>query len=261
MSHQAMQNNLDKKVSDDFRGNAELIEMSRYIDLEIYHAVERSHPYYIEMVEEISSKIASLAAEKKCRVLEFGAGTGLATGEILGLPNLDVVALELDAECAAILTREVADTAQVVTGNILSYQALEPFDAIFSVFAHDHIHHDDAPRLVANLRRNLKRGGLYLMGGEILPFYENNEERSEALYRYHGFIIEKALRDGHFELAQIEISALKSGIQKIGDFKRHEALFETEMLVGDFRLLEKIKHGPEHLDDVGGVYTYVFEAI
>jgi len=261
MSNQAMQNSLDNKFSDDFRGNAELIEMSRYIDLEIYHAVERSHPYYVEMVGEIRTRIETLAAKKKCSVLEFGAGTGLATDEVLDIPNLDVVALELDAECAAILAREVMGKAQVVTDNILTYQAHEPFDAIFSVFAHDHIHHDDAPRLVANLRRNLKRGGLYLMGGEILPFYENNEGRTEALYRYHGFIIEKALRDGHFELAQIEISALKSGIQKIGDFKRHEALFETEMLAGDFRLLEKIKLGPEHLDDVGGVYTYVFEAI
>jgi len=261
MSNQATSKKAVDSYSDDFRGNAKMIEMSRYIDLEIYHAVERSHPYYVEMVDSISNRIRTAQNDEPYRVLEFGAGTGLATEEILTIPDVDLVALELDSECSAILEREIEGRAEVVTDNVLTYLSGQPFDAIFSVFAHDHIHHDDAPRLVTNLRRNLKNGGLYLMGGEILPFYSNDKERAEALYRYHGFIVEKALREGHFELAQIEISALKSGIQKIGDFKRHEALFEKEMLAGDFRLLEKTKLGPDHLDDVGGVYTYVFEAI
>ena len=44
----------------------------------------------------------------------------------------------------------------------------------------------------------------------------------------------------------------------IGDFKRHEALFEQEMTAGDLRLSDKSKMGPVDRDDVGGVYVYAY---
>ena len=95
---------------------------------------------------------------------------------------------------------------------------------------------------------------------EILPYFESDEERIDALHRYHGFIVAKALRNNDFELAQIEINALKSGVFKIGDFKRHEAQFEQEMLSANFKLSRKTKIGPIDIDDVGGVFVYVFQA-
>ena len=42
----------------------------------------------------------------------------------------------------------------------------------------------------------------------------------------------------------------------VGDFKRHEDLFEKEMAAGDLKQESKTKMGPTHLDDVGGVYVY-----
>ena len=98
------------------------------------------------------------------------------------------------------------------------------------------------------------------MGMEILPYFSNEKERIQSLYAYHLFIINKALRERHFEVAKLEIDALRSGADKIGDFKRHEGMFEDEMSKG-FKLIEKKKIGPTDLSDVGGVFVYVFEAI
>ncbi len=253
-------NHLNLDIS--FDGRAPALEMSRYIDLDLYHAVERSHPYYVEMLAEINRHLAGRCkpgGEFHC--LEFGAGTGLASLEFLTLPGIRLDALELDAKCCELLARYTQERARCIQGDAVVFRGDEPYDVVVSVFAHDHIHYDQGRELATNIRRNLKTGGLYIMGGEILPDYGDEDERVDALHRYHGFIVAKALREGNFELAQIEINALKSGIFRIGDFKRHEKLFENEMLSAAFRLHSKNKIGPKNPADVGGVYVYAFEAI
>ena len=45
----------------------------------------------------------------------------------------------------------------------------------------------------------------------------------------------------------------------IGDFKRHEAMFEEEVESSGLRMIEKKKMGPSDRDDVGGIFVYVFE--
>lgn len=249
-------------MEDRFKGNAHRLEMSRYIDLEVYHRVERTHPFYEEMIEALHDLVRPIAAEGPRRLWEFGAGTGLATGEFLKHPNLRIDALDLDSECCRILSDHLKDAVACICDDALTHGETGAYDLAASVFAHDHIPYELGPRLAANIRRNLKRGGRYVMGGEILPYFHDDDSRREALYRYHGFIVSKAMRDENFEVAQIEINALKSGLYKIGDFKRHEAMFEAEMLSGgQFRIAEKLKIGPSDLDDVGGVYVYAFEAV
>ena len=237
-------------------------EMSRYIDLNLYHQVERTHPFYTEMLDEMLSQIrAGCDPAKRYRVLELGSGTGIFTEELIKLPFLDVTALEYDPKCCQVLRNEMAGTScRVVHGDAVEYREPQAFDFVVSTFAHDHIHYDRAATFAANIRANLKRGGLYLMGGEVLPPYSTTAERSEALHRYHGYIVNKALRDGHFRVAQIEINALESGLGMIGDFKRHEALFEHEMEGACMALRKKRKIGPAHPDDVGGVFVYTYAA-
>jgi cyclopropane fatty-acyl-phospholipid synthase-like methyltransferase len=239
---------------------ADRIEMSRYIDLQLYHAVERTHPFYVEMIEELNLQIARFRPAPQFGLLEIGAGTGLATDEFLTHDGVQVTCVDFDQNCCDLLAGRLGDRVTVRCDDAVSFRADQPFDIAVSVFAHDHIHYDRAKDFARNIRQLLKKGGYYLMGGEILPFYQTSQERYEALHLYHGFIIEKALRDGHFELAQIEINALKSGIQMIGDFKRHEALFEEEMAEG-FELVSKTKMGPTHREDVGGVFVYTFKAV
>lgn len=249
-------------MTQDFGGNAKKIEMSRYIDLDIYHAVERSHPFYIEMIHRLHQALddANPTAMPQ-RLLELGAGTGLATVEFIKHGYLSIDALEYDHECCRILEGYVESKARVICGDAIVWRGDAPYDVVASVFAHDHIHYDRRFEFARNIRANLRPGGLYLMGGEILPHFVSDEERCEALHKYHGFIIETALRANHFEVAQIEINALKSGLFRIGDFKRHEAMFEEEMLQSGFAPLFKERIGPLDRDDVGGVYVYAFTAI
>jgi SAM-dependent methyltransferase len=249
-------------MTQDFGGNVQKIEMSRYIDLDIYHAVERSHPFYIEMTNRLLQVVDdTFPGKEPRRLLELGAGTGLATVEFAKLGYLSIDALEYDQECCQVLEGYAGAKARVICGDAIVWRGDAPYDLVASVFAHDHIHYDRRFEFARNIRANLQPGGLYLMGGEILPTFDSDEEHREALYKYHGFIVETALRASHFEVAQIEINALKSGLYRIGDFKRHEAMFEEEMLSAGFAMTIKERIGPQHRDDVGGVYVYAFTAI
>ncbi|MCW8914496.1 MAG: class I SAM-dependent methyltransferase [Magnetovibrio sp.] len=248
----------------EFGGNMQTFEMSRYIDLDLYHAVERTHPYYVEMIDEIQRLLGETSnGSDVLKAWEFGAGTGLATEEFIKHENLVIDALDLDSDCKAILESHIAPKAagrvNFILGDATTYKGEEPYDVVMSVFAHDHIPYEKGEDLAKNISDNLKPGGLYIIGGELLPFYTSEEERQEALHLYHGFIVSKALRDGYFELAQIEINALKSGLEKIGDFKRHEEQFEQEMLSQGFKMHTKTKLGPVDKNDVGGVFVYAFE--
>lgn len=237
------------------------LEMSRYIDLELYHAVERTHPFYMEMIQEIHQVLEKLDTNRSWNILEIGAGTGLLTEELIKYPHLRIDALDYDANCCEALQRHIKGRANSICSDAVTYHGKTTYDMAISVFAHDHIHYDRRFDFAANIRRNLKKGGLYIMGGEILPYFSNPDTHREALYTYHGFIVNKALRERHFALAQIEINALASGLGLVGDFKRHEAMFEEEMASSALHLLVKEKIGPDVPSDVGGVFLYVYEAV
>ncbi len=250
-------------MTDLFKGNAKRIEMSRYIDLDIYHAVEKTHPFYMEMIGEIHNNIESLTSRcKEAALLELGAGTGLLTEELIRHKNLIIDALDVDHPICEILEKHVGSKIRkVLCEDAVTFCNKEPYDLVVSTFAHDHINFEQGPRFIANIRKNLKKGGHYIMGGEILPHFSDEKQRQEALYTYHGYIVNKALRERHFLLAQIEINALQSGLDLIGDFKRHEEMFEKEMLSANFKLKKKMKMGPLDLNNVGGVFVYVYEAL
>lgn len=242
------------------------IEMSRYIDLPTYHKIERGHPFYEEMLEEVDTQIVvfqkkSEPGSDKLKALEIGAGTGLCSLELVKHTFLDLDCLEIDNKCCTILeSHPAAASYKVVQGDAVTYCRPHHYDLVISTFAHDHIHYDKRFAFAANIYNNLKPGGRYILGGEILPYYSNDSERKKALFRYHNYIIDLALQKGRVQLSELENNALKSGLDMVGDFKRHEIMFEEEMESAGFRLIKKMKMGPLDRDDVGGVFVYVFEA-
>lgn len=243
------------------------LEMSRYIDLPTYHKIERAHPFYEEMVEEMHKQVLQhyknyAKGEGKMKTMEFGAGTGICSIELVQHDFLELDCVELDSKCGEILSSHPeAKHYSVHVADATTYCKPGEYDLLVSVFAHDHIHFDKRFTLARNLRDNLKKGGRYIMGGEVLPRYQNDHERKKALFKYHNMIIDIALKHDRVQLCELENNALKSGLDMVGDFKRHEEMLEDEMRSADFVIAEKIKMGPLDREDCGGVYIYVFEAV
>jgi len=148
--------------------------MSRYIDLDLYHRVERSHPFYEEMINAILEPIRyQLRQKPSLKILEFGAGTGLLTGELIKHERVIVDALELDEKCCEIHRKYIIDDnhCRCICGDAVTFCQKGGYDIVVSAFAHDHISYEFRNVLSQNIKNNLKPNGLYIMGGEIIPFF------------------------------------------------------------------------------------------
>ena len=124
------------------------IEMSRYIDLPTYHKIERGHPFYEEMLVEVSNQITSFhdgngTGQNQLKALEIGAGTGLCSLELVKHSFLELDCLEIDNKCCNILSNHVeASQYNVVLGDAVPHCKPRHYDLVISTFAHDHIHYD-----------------------------------------------------------------------------------------------------------------------
>ncbi|MEL6989650.1 MAG: class I SAM-dependent methyltransferase, partial [Bacteroidota bacterium] len=226
---------------------------------------------YSEMTEKMIT-ICQENHDKKSflplEILEFGAGTGiftmkLANGLSKTLRKLD--AIEFDWHCYKILnikTREFSNSNPTVEVNVYhedsrTYDPPGKFDYIFSTFADHHIKKNDKELYFENVKKNLKSGGLMIIGDEFIREHNpnNKEEKHQALKEYHNHIIDIAKQEGHDILAELEHQALVSGLEEKGDFKLSCSQYEKFLQDAGFKF-KKEKIGPLDRDDIGGIYVY-----
>jgi cyclopropane fatty-acyl-phospholipid synthase-like methyltransferase len=239
------------------------IEMSLYIDVEDYDKHEEKHAYFQEMMQKMIDIfiVHSSRRTEPCRVLEFGAGTGIFTKRLANQPDISkIVAIEIDWHCFNKLKsrfRKIASKIETLYEDSRTYDPEGTFNYVFSSFADHHIKISDKFQYFENVKRNLKSGGLMIVGDEFLPEYElnNKESRDIALNKYHNHIISIANEQGETVLSILEQEALDSGLREIGDFKVSCQEYEELLKKAGFKF-KKEKVGPQFIDDVGGVYVY-----
>lgn len=252
------------------------VEMSLYINVFDYNDHEKEHAYYLEMTQrmiEICQVNYQKEGQKSLEILEMGAGTGLFTINLAdaiadNLKKLD--AIEFDWHCYKILdikTRQFAESHQTIQVSVYhedsrTYNPPGEFDYIFSAFADHHIRKGDKKIYFENVKINLKKGGLMIVGDEFLREHnlENPEEAEQALRAYHEHIIGIARSQGYNNLAELEYQALQSGLLGLqgtggGDFKVSCSQYEKFLRDAGFEF-KREKIGPLDRDDIGGVYVY-----
>jgi SAM-dependent methyltransferase len=249
----------------------ESIEMSAYVSVPQYAQFEEDHAYFIDMMTKMLDHFKEKRyVTKRCRVLELGAGTGHFTKRLILSGNVSVTAVEIDWACyhylrGALETNPVlSDTPnyelRVVFADSCNF--VDPddkrFDFIFSSFADHHIKPADKKLYFENIKKNLSPNGVFIVGDEFIPSYDPEEDGSfeSAVKRYHNHIIDIARKEGHDELVELETAAMKSGLEKRGDFKMPCEEFEKYLYEADLRFTKEII-GPKDRNDVGGIYVYV----
>jgi predicted O-methyltransferase YrrM len=253
------------------------VEMSLYINVFDYNDHEEKHAYYSEMAQrmiEICQLKCRENAQNHIEILEFGAGTGiftmkLANGITAKIEKLD--AIEFDWHCYKVLDikkRQFEKSHPNIQVNVhhedsRTYDPPGQFDYIFSAFADHHIKKGDKEIYFENVKKNLKKGGLMIIGDEFLREHNSNnrEEAEQALKVYHKHIIDIAEVNQHYELAELERQALESGLLGLqgagggGDFKVSCSQYEKFLKEAGFEF-KKEKIGPSDIVDIGGVYVY-----
>ncbi|MBD2385043.1 methyltransferase domain-containing protein [Cylindrospermum sp. FACHB-282] len=239
------------------------IEMSLYIDVEDYDKHEEKHAYFQDMMRRMIEIFMEHSNHNHhpSSILELGAGTGIFTSRLANLSNINkIVTIEIDWHCYKKLLskfRRYKGKIEAVHEDSRTYDPLQVFDYIFSSFADHHIRITDKEQYFENIKRNIKPGGLIIVGDEFIPEHNLNDKESRdcALKAYHNHIIDIAKQQEELILATLEQEALDSGLREIGDFKisceQYEQLLKRVGL--EFK---KEKIGPLDRDDVGGIYVY-----
>jgi len=273
MSETSVDALMDKVFTPEFREfGKRQVEMSAYIEVDKYDAYEEEHAYYKEMMTEMLELLKSRRGNNaNLRVLELGAGTGIFTKRLAELENVEITALEIDWACFHILKRNMTEHAvkmaarntRLIAENKDSrkYDPPGKFNFILSSFADHHIYFADKERYLKNIKRNLERDGIVIVGDEFLPEHDEKDTvaRANALEAYHNHIIAKAEESNSTELVELERKALESGLKGWGDCKISCAQYERLLKKAGFEVIHKNKVGPAETDSVGGVYVYAFK--
>jgi len=267
------------------------VEMSSYISIHDYDTNEEKHAYYLEMM----GKMIDIFNDKRnihhrSKVLEIGAGTGIFTQRILAHKDIDYTGIEIDWACYHILLQKLKkistkngdtkdsnlklndffkieslnSTAECYNKDARTFDPPGKFNFIFSSFADHHIKIQDKAKYFKNIKRNLTSNGLFIVGDEFLPVYNENDpaSRVNALKIYHSHIIEETLKvhgESANEFVKLESDALESGIQGLGDFKVSCKVYESHLQESGLEIVERILIGPQNIADKGGIYVYVIK--
>lgn len=258
------------------------VEMSEYISVADYDQHEEKHAYYIDMLSEIIDILLKNRKQRsmtKCRILEFGAGTGILSTRLASISNSEIHVVEIDWACYQVLVGKFrqngakqlevsADNRQhrfempngnsVVTHNEDSrfYNPVGSYDYIVTSFADHHIKASDKQLYFANVKQNLNEGALFIVGDEFLREHDPTDENAwrDAVLAYHGHIIEIALTHGETELANLERQAMQSGLDRRGDFKLSLTQYVAQLQSSGFKV-ESRCIGPSDTSLTGGVYV------
>ncbi|MEL6438417.1 MAG: class I SAM-dependent methyltransferase [Cyanobacteria bacterium J06621_8] len=252
--------------------------------------------YSLNYLCKRSIKLSRLAEESKpntlIKVLEFGAGTGILSGDILEcFKSFDknnvkgrLLSMEYDSVYADYLLKKYDNELEFtfLQEDSKVYDPPGKFDLIYSSFADHHIirNEKNAREYFSNIQINLHQGSKYIVGDEFLPEhdYKNPQERIKALKKYHSHIIDKANDDYNMandsknraliqELIELENEALESGIRAVenpddpnsGDFKVSLKHYQERLKGTGLKIVgEPTRIGPQDdalSEEVGGIYV------
>ncbi len=140
-------------------------------------ALERPYPYQTGSLALVGSDLVARGHLLDClgdalpagagprRVVEFGPGWGNLTGDLVAT-GLDVTAVELDEKFCRLITQRCGGPGElrVVPGDMLTFDAPEPFDA--AVFFESFHHCADHLAMLRRLHDIVRPGGVVLFASE-----------------------------------------------------------------------------------------------
>lgn len=238
--------------------------MSDYFDYEQYDRATRSHAFYQEMIDGMIDNLEKQINKSKkiLKVLEIGCGNGSLTDRLIQLSNVDILSTDVDKNSINFVkSRLKSDNLRIKRMNALNIKTSNPFDVIIASWNYEHItNYKNGWQLGKSIFNNLKDDGIYIEGAELVGPFKNEQERQKTFLNYHEDIIDRALKSGNIDTAQIEYGALVSGLTGVSHFKRDKNTHVREIKKGGLKLVTWKKFGP-FTKKVGtaGVYLFVFK--
>ena len=235
------------------------VGISQYLSIENYQSCNTRQEFFPTLAEQMLAAYRQHRPQKRKsrRILELGAKTGDFTRYLAQL-EADLWALELDWVCYKKLEYSLPALERKIIIEHKDSCAYDPpyqFNYIFSCLGDRHINLADKEKYLKNIKRNLERGGLLIVGDEFLPpyDYQNELERQQAIFAYHNHQLELAQADSG--LITLISETLDCATANRGDYKLSCEQYERLLRKIGFTFTKQQINNSLY-EQVGGVFIY-----
>lgn len=223
-----------------------------------YDQAIRKHPFYKEMTDLIVAMIKNHADSNR-KILEIGAGTGTLTEKVIKISYSQYSVIEPEKDAFSYLKNKFSKLRgsrhKLVNKDFLAIRGTKTFDIIFSSFVDHHISFKKKPVYYKKIFNLLKPKGIYIAGEELIRDFVGEGERKKALKEYHGYIIQEVIQRGDFDMAEIELRALRNGLDKFDEYKTSLTHYIQTISATGFRIRKCQELGSKKSG--GGIYVVV----
>lgn len=237
------------------------VGISQYFNIENYHRCNERQDFFLSLVQQMLAVFEQHrpSRHKSLRILELGAKTGHFTRYLAAI-KADIWALELDWVCYKKLEYNLATYTKEITLEHKDSCAYDPpyqFNYIFSCLGDRHIDLADKEKYLKNIKRNLERGGLLIVGDEFLPPHEHQDgyARQAAVEAYHNYYLTLAEQKQDLELATLAAETLNCALTNQGDYKLSCEQYENLLRKIGFTFTKKQVNSSIY-EEAGGVFIY-----
>lgn len=201
------------------------VGISQYLNIENYDRCGARRGFFTPLVTQMLAIFEQHYQQKNKlpRILEVGAKTGHFT-QYLAKIKADIWALELDWVCYKKLEYNLdadSDRITIEHKDSCAYDPPYQFNYIFSCLGDRHIDLADKEKYLKNIKRNLERGGLLIVGDEFLSPYDLRDSytRQTAVETYHRQSLELSQHNRDRELITLATETFNCAINDRGDYK------------------------------------------
>ena len=237
------------------------VGISQYLSIENYHQCGDRQNSFSSLVQQMLAIFEQHRPNKtkSPRILELGAKTGHFTRYLAAI-KADIWALELDWVCYKKLEYYLKGYGKAITLEHKDSCAYDPpyqFNYIFSCLGDRYIDLADKEKYLKNIKRNLERGGLLIVGDEFLPPHneEDNFARQTAIERYHQHYLAWAEQQQDSELISLITETWECALTNQGDYKLACEQYESLLRKIGFTFTKE-QINDSLYEEVGGVFVY-----
>ena len=222
--------------------------MRNYLESpELYHKVQSSVPFELEMYDILIRKLARFSSWPTLKILDICCGTGLLTSRLEAQEFWqEVVGLDINPSYLEEATRHCTDRVMFVLADAASYRADNPFDVIVGASAYHHIR-DQFKRNGSSesIAENLKPEGFVYIIDNFFPEYQDERTYRKSQYEYYQYLIAYLDTEDVDEevIANIRTARLIDYIPD--DFKVDLKTFTGHVESAGFRISERTKVWPK----------------
>ncbi len=205
---------------------------SEIIDPKTYNEIIGQH-LYISDADQAIARIVYYYADACCNVVEMGCGPARIFPSLARTGCINLTGIDHDPMFVAYgqeLLKNKKLQGEILLDDVLTYQHHSHIDIAVSQGFHHHISKgEQTKKYLTNIYRQLRKGGIYIVGDEFLPNYQDEKDRSYKAVIWYCHIINAAMEAKFFRLANEEaktlLDDLAEGTQKHSTKSREKISF------------------------------------